>query len=61
MLGKLSGRAGLCSRARQLGYDLDTAQLGHAYALFQALAETQAEVRDAELSGICEAALARAV
>ncbi len=44
MLGKHSGRAGLRTRARELGYDLSEEELGRLYNEFIALADKKKEV-----------------
>lgn len=54
VLGKLSGRAGLASRAHALGYALGAAELGAAYALFQDLADRKREIGDADVVALCE-------
>jgi 2-isopropylmalate synthase len=56
VLGKLSGTAGFASKARQLGFDLRGAQLAAAFATFQALADRQRDITDAEVRAICEKA-----
>ena len=55
MLGKLSGRAGFVSRIRELGFDLTDDALTKAFERFQALADDQPVVGDAELREICAA------
>lgn len=54
VLGKLSGRSGVASRAAALGYALSGAALARVFTRFQALADTQAEVHDADLAAICQ-------
>ena len=56
VLGKLSGRAGVVARARELGFSLSEAELARAYAMFQELADQQREVFDADLARVCEKA-----
>ena len=53
VLGKLSGRAGFRSRARELGFDLSMAQFDAAFAAFQAIADTSREVSVSEVTRIC--------
>jgi 2-isopropylmalate synthase len=53
VLGKLSGRAGFRSRARQLGFDLASREFDAAFAKFQALADQVREVGDGEVERIC--------
>jgi 2-isopropylmalate synthase len=55
VLGKLSGRAGFVSRIRELGFDLTDDALTKAFERFQALADDQPVVGDAELREICAA------
>jgi 2-isopropylmalate synthase len=54
VLGKLSGRSGVASRVANLGITLSSTELARAYAMFQSVADRQAEVHDHELLAICE-------
>jgi 2-isopropylmalate synthase len=58
VLGKLSGRAGLSARARELGYQLANAEVAQLYALFQPVAESQAEVSDRDVARLCDQVVA---
>jgi len=49
VLGKHSGRAGLASRARELGFDLDEEQLQNLYDRFINLADKKKQVYDDDL------------
>jgi 2-isopropylmalate synthase len=53
VLGKLSGRAGFKSRARELGFDLTGPQFEVAFASFQTIADTTREVGPEEVERIC--------
>jgi 2-isopropylmalate synthase len=57
VLGKLSGRAGFRTRARELGFDLSAVQFEAAFASFQSIADRVREVESAELTRICRAAV----
>ena len=52
VLGKLSGRAGLKSRLEELGFELDSVQLGEAFEAFKDLADRKREVTDADLEAL---------
>ena len=56
VLGKLSGRAGFAARARALGYHMSAGMLAKVFASFQALADTKAEVSDADVAELCDRA-----
>lgn len=49
VLGKLSGRAGLRSRLKELGYKLNQKELDIAFEGFKALADRKRELTDADL------------
>ena len=49
VLGKLSGRAGLRVRLKQLGYDLSEEVLNQVFALFKELAGRKSVITDADL------------
>jgi 2-isopropylmalate synthase len=53
VLGKLSGRHGFASRARELGFALDGPALDHAFERFQRLADQRGEVGDREVVALC--------
>ncbi|MBW2315866.1 MAG: 2-isopropylmalate synthase [Deltaproteobacteria bacterium] len=53
VLGKLSGRAGFRERARQLGFALEGELFEAAFQRFQAQADRQPVVEDADLRKIC--------
>jgi 2-isopropylmalate synthase len=53
VLGKLSGRAGFRSRARQLGFDLSSRDFESAFSRFQALADQSREVSGDDVVRIC--------
>jgi len=53
VLGKLSGRAGFRSRARELGFDLASREFEKAFAKFQALADQTREVSGEDVARIC--------
>jgi 2-isopropylmalate synthase len=53
VLGKLSGRAGFKSRARELGFDLSGPQFEVAFTAFQVLADTSREVGQHDVERIC--------
>ncbi|HET6334187.1 MAG TPA: 2-isopropylmalate synthase [Polyangiales bacterium] len=57
ILGKLSGRAGVASRAKVLGCELRGAELARVYEVFQRVADERTEVQDDELLAICKAVL----
>jgi 2-isopropylmalate synthase len=57
VLGKLSGRAGFKSRARELGYDLTGPQFDVAFVAFQKLADTTREVGTDDVHRICREGL----
>ncbi len=52
VLGKLSGRAGLKSRLKDLGYDFDEDQLNSLFIKFKDLADSKKEVTDMDLESI---------
>ncbi len=52
VLGKLSGRAGLRSRLRDLGFALSEDELGDVFASFKNLADRKREVTDADLEAL---------
>jgi 2-isopropylmalate synthase len=56
VLGKLSGRAGFATRARELGFDLSGECFERAFARFQEVANCSPEVFDDDLRAICRAA-----
>ncbi|MGD8862715.1 MAG: 2-isopropylmalate synthase, partial [Myxococcales bacterium] len=53
VLGKLSGRAGFASRARELGFSLSGVELQRAFEGFQRLADGCAVVQDADVARLC--------
>ena len=53
VLGKLSGRHGFASRARDLGFDLDGPALDRAFERFQRVADQRGEVGDREVIALC--------
>ncbi len=53
-IGKLSGRRGLQGKLRELGYDLEGAELDAVYRAAIALADTKKEVTDADLLALVE-------
>ncbi|HKQ71930.1 MAG TPA: 2-isopropylmalate synthase [Polyangiaceae bacterium] len=55
VLGKLSGRAGFRSRARELGFELEGREFEAAFAAFQAVADQRREVDREEVARICRA------
>jgi 2-isopropylmalate synthase len=57
VLGKLSGRAGVASRAQALGCELRGAELARVYEVFQRIADERSEVHDEELLAICKAVI----
>jgi 2-isopropylmalate synthase len=57
VLGKLSGRAGVASRAMALGCELRGAELARVYEVFQRIADERSEVHDEELLEICKAVI----
>ena len=52
VLGKLSGRAGLKSRLKDLGYDFNEDQLNSLFIKFKDLADSKKEVTDMDLESI---------
>ena len=56
VLGKLSGRAGFRSRARELGFDLSSRDFENAFSKFQMLADRSREVNADEVIRICREA-----
>ena len=52
VLGKLSGRAGLRARLKDLGYRLKKEELDSAFAAFKDLADRKREVNDADLEAL---------
>ncbi len=53
VLGKLSGRHGFASRARELGFALDGVALDRAFERFQRIADQRGEIGDREVVAIC--------
>jgi len=58
VLGKLSGMAGFSARVRAIGLTLDEPELARAFKAFQSIADQKAEVDDADVRRICNAAQA---
>ena len=52
VLGKLSGRAGLRARLRELGYDLTDEELTDVFVTFKDLADTKREITDMDLEAL---------
>jgi 2-isopropylmalate synthase len=52
VLGKLSGRAGLKSRLKDLGYEFDEDQLNSLFIKFKDLADSKKEVTDMDLESL---------
>ena len=52
VLGKLSGRAGLKSRLKDLGYEFDENQLNSLFIKFKDLADSKKEVTDMDLESL---------
>ena len=52
VLGKLSGRAGLRSRLKDLGYELSEDELGEVFRQFKLLADRKREVMDSDLEAL---------
>ncbi len=53
VLGKLSGSAGFAAKARELGFEMGGGKLARAFQAFQALADRQRDVTDADVMAIC--------
>ncbi|MFI5314650.1 MAG: 2-isopropylmalate synthase [Myxococcota bacterium] len=53
VLGKLSGRHGFASRARDLGFHLDGPALDRAFERFQRVADQRGEISDREVVALC--------
>jgi 2-isopropylmalate synthase len=52
VLTKVSGRAGLRAKLKQLGYNLSEDELNDVFAAFKSLADRKREVTDADLSAL---------
>ena len=55
VLGKHSGRHALLARYNELGYELDSAEIGEVYARFTALADKKKNIYDQDLLAILPA------
>lgn len=53
VLGKLSGRHGFASRARDLGFALEGPALDRAFERFQRLADQRGEITDRDVVALC--------
>ncbi len=54
VLGKLSGRAGLRARMKELGYNLTSEELADVFSDFKKLADNKREITDADLEALME-------
>jgi 2-isopropylmalate synthase len=52
VLGKLSGRAGLRARLRELGYELNDDELANIFLKFKDLADNKREITDMDLEAL---------
>jgi len=52
VLGKLSGRAGLRARLRELGYELNDEELANIFLKFKDLADNKREITDMDLEAL---------